>query len=143
VILDKELGAGPAIYPRHLHQGLSLPSWIKEVLPLLGSNGLFGGGGCCKVLPPHTIGCHAPVHIAVYRPILVYVGMAEHHLIIPAAVWVFGAIANWAGPIPPRVNILCHYQLLIPEAGPSSPVTHHEFLDHGHIGSSTLPMILL
>ena len=51
--------------------------------------------------------------------VLVYVGMAEHDLIIPAAIWVLGAIANWAGARSPRVNVLCYYQLLIPEAGSS------------------------
>jgi hypothetical protein len=84
-------------------------------------------------LSPETIsGCPA-IDIALNAGILVDMGVTEHHLIIPAAVWILGAIANWAGPISPRVNLLCHDQLLIPEAGPPS-LTRHEFLDHEHIG---------
>ncbi|MGF1521336.1 MAG: hypothetical protein ACFBSF_03325, partial [Leptolyngbyaceae cyanobacterium] len=60
------------------------------------------------------------IDVALNPGILVDVTVTKDHRLIPATVWILGAIANWAGPILPRVNVLCHYQLLIPEAGSST-----------------------
>ncbi|MGA7935904.1 MAG: hypothetical protein WCA35_20295 [Kovacikia sp.] len=59
-------------------------------------------------LPP------ASVDISADRPILIDRGMAKHHLLIPAATLVFGAIANRTG-----LRSRTYFLLVMPHIGRS------------------------
>jgi hypothetical protein len=64
--------------------------------------GLLGYGFLGReVLPPDIL--HTSVHITLDLGISVFVGMAQHHLIVPATVAVFGAIADGARFTLPRL----------------------------------------